>query len=53
MVNTPEKAKALLLQEINIEISQLEKLIDNDIILKAVRDFEQRHYNYDNYDLIW
>jgi len=53
MVNTPEKAKALLLQEINIEISQLEKLIDNDIILKAVRDFEQRHYNYDNIDLSW
>ena len=53
MVNTPEKAKALLLQEINIEISQLEKLIDNDIILKAVRDFEQRHYNYDNIDLVW
>jgi hypothetical protein len=52
MVNTPEKAKALLLQEINIEISQLEKLIDNDIILKAVRDFEQRHYNYDNIDLV-
>lgn len=52
MVNTPDKAKALLLQEINIEISQLEKLIDNDIILKAVRDFEQRHYNYDNIDLV-
>ena len=53
MVNTPEKAKTLLLKEINLEISQLEKLIDNDIILKAVRDFEQRHYNYDNIDLSW
>ena len=53
MVNTPEKSKTLLLKEINLEISQLEKLIDNDIILKAVRDFEQRHYNYDNIDLIW
>lgn len=53
MVNTPEKSKTLLLKEINLEISQLEKLIDNDIILKAVRDFEQRHYNYDNIDLSW
>jgi len=53
MVNTPEKSKTLLLKEINLEISQLEKLIDNDIILKAVRDFEQLHYNYDNIDLIW
>jgi hypothetical protein len=52
MVNTPEKSKTLLLKEINLEISQLEKLIDNDIILKAVRDFEQRHYNYDNIDLV-
>ena len=53
MVNIPEKSKTLLLKEINLEISQLEKLIDNDIILKAVRDFEQLHYNYDNIDLIW
>ena len=53
MVNTPEKAKTLLLEDIYLEISQLEKLIDNDIMLKAIRDFEQRHYNYDNYDLIW
>ena len=53
MVNSTENTKALLLQEINIEISELEKLIDNDIILKAVRDFEQRHYNYDNIDLSW
>jgi hypothetical protein len=52
MVNSTENTKALLLQEINIEISELEKLIDNDIILKAVRDFEQRHYNYDNIDLV-
>ena len=52
MVNTPEKSKTLLLKEINLEISQLEKLIDNDIILKAVRDFEQRHYNYDKIDLV-
>ena len=53
MVNTPEKAKTLLLEDIYLEISQLEKLIDNDIMLKAIRDFEQRHYNYDNIDLIW
>ena len=53
MVNTPEKSKTLLLKEINLEISQLEKLIDNDIMLKAIRDFEQLHYNYDNIDLIW
>ena len=52
MVNSTENTKALLLQEINIEISELEKLIDNDIILKAVRDFEQRHYNYDKIDLV-
>ena len=53
LVNTPEKAKTFLLEDIYLEISQLEKLIDNDIMLKAIRDFEQRHYNYDNYDLIW
>ena len=53
MVNNTENTKALLLQEINLEILQLEKLIDNDIILKAVRNFEQRHYNYDNIDVIW
>ena len=53
MVNTPEKAKTLLLEDIYLEISQLEKLIDNDIMLKAIRDFEQLHYNYDNIDLIW
>lgn len=52
LVNTPDKAKIILLKEINLEISQLEKLIDNDIILKAVLDFEQRHYNYDNIDLV-
>jgi hypothetical protein len=52
MVNSTENTNALLLQEINIEISELEKLIDNDIILKAVRDFEQRHYNYDKIDLV-
>ena len=52
MVNTPEKAKTLLLEDIYLEISQLEKLIDNDIILKAVRVFEQRHYNYDKIDLV-
>tara|TARA_B100000989_G_C19316804_1_gene374979 strand:+ start:246 stop:371 length:126 start_codon:yes stop_codon:yes gene_type:complete len=39
MVNTTEKCKTLLL---------LEKLIDDDILLEAVRDFEQHHYNYDN-----
>ena len=48
-----EKAKTLLLEDIYLEISQLEKLIDNDIMLKAIRDFEQLHYNYDNIDLIW
>ena len=53
LVNTPEKAKTLLLQEINLEISQLEKLIDNDIILETVRDFGQRQYNYDSIDAIW
>lgn len=52
LVNTPEKAKSMLLKEINHEISQLEKLIENDIILEAVRNFEQRHYNYDNIDLV-
>ena len=53
LVNTPDKAKSLLLKEINLEISQLEKLIEDDIILEAVRNFEQRHYNYYNIDLIW
>ena len=53
MVNSTEKAKALMLQEINIEISHLEKLIENDIILEAVRDFEQRHYNYNNINIIY
>lgn len=53
MVNTPEKAKTLLLEDIYLEISQLEKLIDNDIMLEAVRDFEQKYYNYKNVDLIW
>lgn len=53
MVNTPEKGKTLLLKDINLEISQLEKLIDNDIMLEAVRDFEQKYYNYKNFDLIW
>ena len=53
LVNTPDKAKSLLLKEINLEISQLEKLIEDDIILEAARNFEQRHYNYYNIDLIW
>ncbi len=53
LVNTPEKSKTLLIKDIYLKISQLEKLIDNDIMLEAVRDFEQRHYNYDNIDLIW
>jgi hypothetical protein len=43
----------LLVKEINLEISELEKMIDNDIVLEAVQDFEQRHYNYDNFDVIW
>ena len=53
LVNTPKKAKTLLFKEINLEISELEKMIDNDIVLEAVQDFEQRHYNYDNFDAIW
>jgi hypothetical protein len=53
MVNTPEKSKTFLLKDINLEISHLEKLIDNDIMLKAVRDFEQKYYNYKNVDPIW
>ena len=48
MVNTSEKDKTLLVKNINLEISKLEKLIDDDIMLEAVRYFEQRHYNYDN-----
>jgi hypothetical protein len=52
-LSTPlRKPRLMLLKEINLEISQLEKLIDNDIILEAVRNFEQRHYNYDNIDLV-
>ena len=53
LVKTPEKTKTMLLKEINLEISRLEKLIEDDIILEAVRNFEQRHYNYYNIDLIW
>jgi hypothetical protein len=52
LIKTPEKTKTMLLKEINLEISQLEKLIEDDIILEAIRNFEQRHYNYDNIDLV-
>ena len=53
LVNTPKYAKTLILKDINSEISKLEKLIENDIMLEAVKNFEQKYYNYKNVDLIW
>jgi hypothetical protein len=53
LVNTPEYAKTLILKDINSEISKLEKLIENDVVLEAVKNFEQKYYNYKNIDLIW
>jgi hypothetical protein len=43
----------LILKDINSEISKLEKLIENDVVLEAVKNFEQKYYNYKNIDLIW
>jgi hypothetical protein len=53
LVNTPENVKQLLIKEINLEISQLEELIENNILLEAIQDFEQLYYNYENNDQIW
>lgn len=53
LVNTPENVKLLLIKEIDLEISQLEELIENNILLEAVKDFDQCYYNYENIDQIW